>query len=265
MKGRKTAILYETHLWNTDIENEFQQISNIDYFDSWLLLDSRTPQLDTIRMGVQHCYVFDVNQLFNLPYPRLAVCPNSLPFGHAHFPVLSFYLTHPEYEDYWFIEYDVRYSGNWRNFFAEFSKYPHDLITSHIRSFQEEPDWGWWRTFSHPDISLPRNLWLRSFNVIYRISNQALACLHQCLPEGWCGHHEVLVVTALKYHGLSLLDFGGDGSFALPNLYNSTYISSNSPNGTLSDSLHGATLRWRPVMTSAGPLPDKLYHPVRDI
>ena len=40
--------------------------------------------------------------------------------GHTDLIALHFFRTHPNYERYWFVEYDVRFSGAWRDFFGAF-------------------------------------------------------------------------------------------------------------------------------------------------
>jgi hypothetical protein len=264
MKAMKIALLYEVHVWSDDIASQFRQLSHIDGIDPWLLVDSRMARS---RAAAEHyssnCFVFEVSKIFDLPYSKITDSPQSFPIGHAHFPVLAFFLEHQDYDYVWFIEYDVRYTDDWNNLFKRFSRYNHDFITSHIRYFNEEPYWGWWTTLHHPHKNIPPEKKLRSFNVIYRISARALRFLDCVLRDGWRGHHEALLATLLYYYNFNLLDFGGSGSFTLPELYNQTYISCDSVYGDLNDRTNIATLCWRPATLSAGTKKAKLYHPVK--
>jgi hypothetical protein len=104
---------------------------------------------------------------------------------------------------------------------------------------------------------------LRSFNIIYRITNRALHFLDRELTRGWYGHHETLVVTLLHKHGFRLLDLGGNGPFVDPTLPNAFYTSPNSRDGMLFEESGDSTIRWRPPMLKPGRLPGKLYHPVK--
>ncbi|WP_209332807.1 DUF3405 domain-containing protein [Lunatimonas salinarum] len=180
--------------------------------------------------------------------------------GSNHFPLLKFYLSHPNYDYYWCIEDDVDFSGDWSAFFEEFSSVDADFISSHIRRYQDEPEWPWWSALAHPYFVIPQEQRIRSFNPIYRISRAGLELLHKALSSKWCGHHEVLIPTLLYESGLSISDFGGMGEF-VPDGFENRFYLENTPNpkGILSD----GTMRWRPVFEKIGNLENKLYHPVK--
>jgi hypothetical protein len=254
----KSALLYQTHLWSSEIEAQFDQLTSLDEISAWLLLDSRTPTADMLVRRYARSYVFDLDRLFRLPYPRIKT-PGLI--GHAHFPILEFYLSHPDYDHYWFVEYDVRYTGDWNSLTSSFAPFDQDFIATHIRKFADEPRWCWWETFGHPSKKIAQREWIRSFNVIYRISNRALSFLHREIPTGWRGHHEALVTTVLHHYGFTLLDFGGDGPFVPPELRNKTYTSYSSKDGRLSN--NAGTVRYRPPRDKCGPLKNKIYHPVK--
>jgi Protein of unknown function (DUF3405) len=254
----KSALLYLTHIWSSEIEAQVDQLSSLDGIDTWLLLDSRTPAADLLVKRYPRCCVIDQDSLFRLPYPRIQELGLR---GHGHFPLLHFFLSHPGYDYYWLVEYDVRYTGNWNSFTSSFGSYDHDFLTAHIRRFSDEPLWYWWRTLEHPSKEITPGERIRSFNVIFRISNRALGFLHRELPTGWLGHHEALIATVLHRYGFTLLDFGGDGPFAPPELCNKTYISHSSRDGSLCN--NSGTLRFRPARAKSGPLKNKIYHPVK--
>jgi hypothetical protein len=180
--------------------------------------------------------------------------------GSNHFPLLKFYLSHPNYDYYWCIEEDVDFSGDWREFFEAFSSVGADFISSHIRRYQDEPEWPWWSALAHPYFVIPQKQRIRSFNPIYRISRAGLELLHKALSSKWCGHHEVLIPTLLYESGLSISDFGGMGEFVPEGFENRFYLENTpNPKGILSD----GTMRWRPVFEKIGNLENKLYHPVK--
>ncbi|WP_209332810.1 DUF3405 domain-containing protein [Lunatimonas salinarum] len=103
--------------------------------------------------------------------------------GSNHFPLLKFYLSHPNYDYYWCIEEDVDFSGDWRAFFEAFSSVGADFISSHIRRYQDEPEWPWWSALAHPYFVIPQKQRIRSFNPIYRISRAGLELLHKALSS----------------------------------------------------------------------------------
>ena len=202
-------------------------------------------------------FVFTYRSLLNLNY--MPIVMDIVP-GSNHFPVLQFFLEYPGYDYYWVLEDDVRYAGDWKIFFDHFKVYDHDFISSHLRTFSQEPAWIWWKFLSHPREEISFNKRIRSFNPIYRISGNALHFIHISLLNKWVGHHEVLFPTLLHQNGFKVLDFGGQGNFVNPGDENKFYTSSTSdPNGSLNE----GTMRFRPVWQYPGEEKNKLYHPIK--
>lgn len=243
-------------MWSTELEKEFQSLLELDA-DVWLVLDRRTPGADAIAARYPRHHLFDENQLLALPYPRLH--GNGV-IHHAHFVLLDFFQAHAGYHRYWVIEYDVRYSGSWRQFFRTVDSCDFDLITTHVRRYADEPRLHWWSTLEHPSKRIPREQFIRSFNVIYGMSRRALEFVRASLLDGWRGHPEVALPTLLSEGGFRVLDMGGSGEFTPEFLRNTMYTSWATSSGYLSPS---GTLRFRPARLAAGDLPDRLYHPVK--
>jgi hypothetical protein len=250
-----------THVWNPELEEEFEKFLDMKYPnlpDVWLVPDSRISGVCDLVKQYEHCFVVDETDLFmRLPYPRFEGLGISY---HTHFPILDFYLSHKDYDYYWAIEFDVRYTGDWGSFLRSFRSFDYDFIASHIRRFSEEPHWYWWDTLHHPSKTIDRNQFVRSFNVIFRISNRALEYIHRAQLDGWRGHNEVSLPTLLLHGGYKIMDFGGDGEFTLPGLTNTAYTSHGLRNGLLNPF---CTMRWRPSRGRAGFRRNKIYHPVK--
>ena len=262
MTGR-SALLWMTHLWDRELEAEFESILNNSDPDSpevWLMPDSRTPGAEDLARRYPRCHTIVEKDLFrSLPYthPEGAAL-----YDYVHYPLLHFFLSHPEFEYYWVIEFDVRFTGDWGSFLHTCGTYSHDLVTCHIRGADEEPLWWLWDTLRHPTKTIDRSGCLRSFNVIYRISNRALSLVHAALSDGWQGHPEVLIPTLLKNGGCTLLDFGGDGDYTPAGMKNAWYTSGSTRLGALSPF---CTLRFRPSRGRAGIRRNKIYHPVKPV
>lgn len=253
----KDVILFLTHTWSPDIEAEFRALAAVEGTDAWILMDGRNPHR-CFTDQYPNCRVFDLDSLLELPYSKLG--PRSL-CGNAHLPLLDFFNAHPHFANYWVVEYDVRYVGDWNRLVRRFGKYGEDFVTCHIRSRDEEPLWCWWDSFGHPDHALGDGDYWRSFNVMYRISARALRFLDHELRTGWHGHHEVLLISLLLRSGYSVLDFGGDGVFAPPGLRNRVYTSAHTQDGSLN--AQEGTIGYRPIRITPGRLRNKLYHPVK--
>ena len=182
----------------------------------------------------------------------------SLVPGNVHYPVLQFFLQNPNYDYYWCIEDDVRFSGDWTELFRAFDTIGSDFITSHIRTSSEEPAWYWWHALANPYQVIDFKDRIKSFNPIFRISQAALAFIHDALISGWCGHNEVLFPTLLFEAGFDITDFGGNGPFVRPGFENKFYLEQE-PNNPQT-----GTMRWRPVFDQTGKEKNKLYHPVKE-
>ena len=166
----------------------------------------------------------------------------------------------PRHDYYWYLEYDVVYSGNWKGFFAEFDENSADMLSTNISRHDEIPDWPLWKSVEMPDgMDLPKNLWLRSFNPILRLSHRAMEVLTEECRKGWAGHSEAVMPTMLMHRGLSIEDFGGSGEFTPPEREHRHYRSNR-----LDNSLAPGTFVFRPAMNAPGVEPRKLWHPVKD-
>lgn len=255
----KQVCLILAHTTHRGVLKSLNAISSAfeDFGDTFLLLHVKDKSSLKTQKIEHPVHPFSDTTLAQSGYNMLS---GSIVPGSAHIPVIEFYKQHPEYTYYWLIEYDVRYSGSWREFFTTFTGYPHDLITSHIRYHNEEPHWPWWNLES-PGEEIPMEERIRAFNTIYRISSGALKFLSTYLLNGTKGHYEMLYPTLLHRHSFSLLDFGGDGSFVPDELKNKFYISSDKNN----KNLNSGTMRFKPPFLVYGLRKNKLYHPIKDV
>jgi fermentation-respiration switch protein FrsA (DUF1100 family) len=252
----KQVFLLLTHLLHSDIEREFKRIreGGRDFGDVLFLfhLQGDAPA----RLREYDHYSFTDSDMADLGYdlPQKSLLP-----GRNHYPLLDFYRNNRDYDYYWVIEYDVRFTGAWGSFFNTFSSFDHGFISSVISPYHEQPEWVWWSTLTHPQQKIPLQACWRAFNPIYRISGAALDYIDRALSNGWQGHHEVLLPTLLHHKGFKLLDFGGAGSFVAHGMENRYYLSENNRDGTLC----GGTMQFRPIFRREGSLWEKLYHPVK--
>lgn len=177
--------------------------------------------------------------------------------GHCHFPALRHAQSLPSTGNIWTIEYDVRFTGDWQLFFDHMDRCDADLLTCHVRSWQQEPAWHWWPTLCGPaGEKLDKALLRRCLLVVARYSPRALAELARLHAAGWRGHQEVLVPTLLGQSGFRVRDINdaGDGS---RRFYTSTTSRRGKMRGIFS------TVRYRPARKRAGWRSNMLYHPVK--
>ena len=257
------AFLFVTHEINDEIFNRYyklqQETENIG--QSFFLFhkkvdenDSNSDNSESILFSKIKPYIFNENSLDKLDYEPIeeTIIP-----GSNHFAILQFFLDNPGFDNYWVIEYDVIYNGDWAEFFGSFNFLDADFISSHVERFPEKPLWYWWNTLHLDNTKLQKRQLIRSFNPIYRISKGALRFLDNLLKgrRNW-GHHEVLIPTALKYWGFKILDFGGSGEFVLPQFDEKFYLMpSTESNGTMRDT--------PPISEMESLMKNKLLHPVK--
>ncbi|MDD6516761.1 MAG: DUF707 domain-containing protein [Prevotella sp.] len=233
--SNKTAIMFVTHIFNEEIECQINKLrTETEELASLYVVyqvDKIKPELpDDVRQ-----YGFTIGSLNKLGYTSWGC---TIMDGNFHFVLLDFYRQHPEYDYYWLIEYDVHYTGNWSTFFNKVANDKSDLLSTYVRSWKDEPSWGWWATLETGNIQLPVEKQIASFNPVYRLSNQAMSAIDKLLTSGWQGHNETIIPTIVNYCHLSI------GDMRNYNLYTTaSYSASPLQVGTIEE--------------------DILYHPVK--
>lgn len=237
------VVIFVTPKLNINVINRFHKIKNaasLRGMDCFMLVEENQ---DTIY-DINHNPLmigFSFEKLYLL---GIKTIKNSIIPGSNHLITLYFYKKFPFYDNYYSIEYDVDFLGDWEIFFKISSILNADFVSSHVKTFQSDPNWYWWNHFFyyHNDSIINRkyiiskNKRIRSFNPIYRISNDALKYLYEALKEGIYGHHEVVIPTILYYGGFKLLDWGGSGEFVSKGMQEKLYKTTDqySPLGSLS-------------------------------
>jgi hypothetical protein len=175
-------------------------------------------------------------------------------FGNTHYPLIKFYQDNPEFDYYWIIEDDVRFSGDYSVFFDDVNSNDHDFITGHIRSHKDKPDFFMWKWLKYKGDQVSADIKLWSFNPIYRISNQAIREVISYHEDGWTGHFEVLIPTVLNLSKMPIMSFGGRGSFT-PKEYQDKYFNQKK-------SPYSSTHRYRPPHLFMSKQ-NMIYHPIK--
>lgn len=258
---KTNVFLFVTHEINNEILSRYHRLQQEikDLGEVFLLFHKEEDGNNNCILGDMISsdmtpYIFNIDMLNELDYEPIA---ETIIPGSNHFATLQFFVDNIEFKYYWVIEYDVVYTGNWSDFFLNFNSLEADFISSHIERYSDSPFWHWWNTLYLEDTKLQQHELIRSFNPIYRISNTALAFLNNLLKgrKNW-GHHEVLIPTALKHWGFSILDFGGNGEFVLPQFEEKFYL--------MPSQYNEGTMRDKPVIKEEELLiENKLLHPVK--
>ncbi len=255
----KNIILFVSHLINDDIVGRYRRLRTelpSDCYDVvWLMTLSEGAEVicpDDVQMVPVRPH-----DLRELGYTPIA---NTLVPGSCHFLPLRFYLDHSSYHHYWFIEYDVEFTGCWRTLLNDCDTRldDYDLLACHVEWFgTANHEWIWWHRDNNSNY--PLETCIKGFLPICRYSNAALACLDRYLKDGHSGHSEIMVTTCLYHHGLKIGDIGGTGPFTPYGYHNKFYVKEAGVNND--------TMRWRPAFTKeevrAVGTRNMLFHPIK--
>lgn len=106
----------------------------------------------------------------------------------------------------WLIEYDVDYSGHWRDFFVQFRHNRADLLTTTVVRRDRCPEWFHWGSAVCPPAVRARQQF-RAFLPLTRVSQRFLQ--HYCAQLAdarWQGHYEFLFPSVAAHTGLRIED-----------------------------------------------------------
>lgn len=212
----KQAVLYLTTKSNEWTLSSFHALEQSlqGKADVYFAYHQQGDVLPVSLQNIENLFVFTSDVLKELGYTPIE--RGKLVPGSNHFPLLKFYKENQGYDYYWLVEDDVRFSGEWKDFFGSFASCTSDFLSSVIETKAENPTWCWWTCLKTGNEVIAEEKLLKSFNPIFRLSSQALACIDAHLRIGWMGHYEVLLPTLLYNKGFLLEDFGGEGTFVRP-------------------------------------------------
>lgn len=130
-------------------------------------------------------------------------------YGNVMLAYMTFFLNHYNFEYYWFVEWDVAYSGNWSYLCSKHDSNDADYISySFMTNTSVEPGWfhnGQWnfKTISN----FKQEELVKTFNPIMRLSKRALDHLDDVFKNGNSGFYEIFLGSVLKRDGYRLDGF----------------------------------------------------------
>jgi hypothetical protein len=162
------------------------------------------------------------------------------------YPLLWFFKLFPDYDQYWYVDYDVRFTGDWSLFFNSFSPSDgYDLLATHVAYKHENPHWG--PHWDESSVVFERPI--RIFFSLARFSKPALTSLDRNYRKKISGFCELVVPSVLLQDGLKIGDFWGLPQHRVPYIKKRFYSI--------------FTCHWRPIMFFAGIRRNFIYHPVK--
>ncbi len=256
------SVALVTHVWTPDIQRVFERLqaeAPPDHDIRFLLSadaelpDPPVPSGELVRVCRE--------DLFRLPYPRKCHEGDWVIAGNLDLVFLEFRRRLPEYNQYWFIEYDVHYEGNWRRLFEHFRASNAALlgaIQEYIAKVPHKLDLG------YPHLSVPPGMaWkqadqVKGFYPLCRLDAALLDALDADYRAGLGGHYEIILPSVALRHGLGIEDFGGAGSFVRAENVNRFYFAN-----AASYSHSPGNFVFRPGISKVLARENTLWHPVK--
>lgn len=169
------------------------------------------------------------------------------------------------YDRFWLIEYDVDFSGDWRDFFADAAGYSGDLLATRVRRRSDDPRYGHLGYFSMPEGALEDPV-IALFPISRLTRRLVDAYREELATRPWQGHFEIVLPSVAASLGLSIEEIGGEGPFTPPERHNRFY---RGPFDLMST--YETTFNYRPVQSfryfGEAPQnfrePGQLHHPVK--
>jgi hypothetical protein len=258
------AVLFLTHEWKPIHAMRFRRIREnlAGIADCHVIFQSSGDEAEDaiVRREAGNVHFFRPHELIErLGYGFLT--NNGVVPGCPHFTLIDFSHAH-RYRQYWCIENDVEFTGNWATLLGACEASTAGLIASHVRSYEQTSDWFIWKTVVLPTMEDVEAVQLaggamRAFMPVYRISHEALQAIDARHRSNWIGHFEALLPTSTKIAGLGIADLNECGTF-----YRGT------EQDPARDFTKQSTMRWRPPVALNYFIheyaPDTLFHPVKE-
>ncbi len=228
-------------------------------FDVFPIFDQThaSPPLDNLPQGALSVTAPQLEAALSYP-AKIAQHPATLWPRNIDLPLFWFWRRNPHYRHYWVIEYDVRYSGDWKDFFGSFADNKSDLLGATLFDFDFRPGWAHWESYESASPA-PLNERVRATLSAYRLSDRALSAIDQAYREGTSGHYEVAIPTILKSRGLVIEDMGGNGPYVAAGNINRHYTNTPQTPG-----LAPGTFVLHPEGMIKDRLPNMLWNPFKD-
>lgn len=260
-----TAVVFLTHTWHEHVRSRYRRLAEALPPDHDLILAFDDTDADpeeaaaAARVGSGELHRFRFPDLSDAGYPQPWAGDNEsrLVPGNIGLLLLHLHRTGRPYRRYWLIEYDVEYTGRWRGFFEHFRASGSDLLGTTLQPYRVLPQFHWWDDVETPP-GVGREQLYRGFFPVMRITERGLRALDRAYSDGWSGHYEVVLPTALLHYGARIEDIGGEGPYVRPGNENRFYTNTPSRTG-----LGPGTFIYRPPRRWPGLRPGKLWHPVK--
>jgi len=210
-----------SHIHN-NLSNQWLPLITNENYDKFLIVD--TTNNDHVKEGFLYTEN-DVRRNLNFPHDVSkrhywnSMGNRNIIWFFAHLRMMNFYLSHPNYEYYWFFDDDLK-MDDWSSFLSQTDNDRSDFISyfifkkNGVTSQEKIPvidrrttsSHMWFERFPGDGDNLPEGIteFFGSFFPTTRFSNRAMSKLVELNNMGYYGYGEGFVPTVLNYHGFTL-------------------------------------------------------------
>ena len=189
----KVAVILQTHYLSDKLkENILKMKSDVEEeYDFWVLYDNTNNDFDIewIKGNNIRNYIYKKEDCLKY-YSEKVYNPYSGIYNSPAKPILPIFNIKYKYDYIWCIEYDVIYTGNWKDIINNYKEDKDDIIT-YINDKMQSYNWNHW---NHCNICTLENR-IQIFLPVIRYSEYMLDKIFTHLKKGYTGHHEAFIGT----------------------------------------------------------------------
>ena len=261
------AIVYYTHFVDDTVEFELNKIKNEIGGDFRFFAMGCCPErttLDPLKTDEIEVRAYLREDLRNLPYGGQLQDVNWQTMRrNPDLAIMRFFVGNPNFDYYWVIEYDVRFTGNWKTIIDDLMKSDADLLCTHLTSRRSDPNWMHWNAFSSGNEKLDETDMIRAFLPFCRMSQKLMRSIDSRCKNDWAGHPEALWPTIAKSAGLKIEEIGGRSQNVPTDRRGKYYDSFMSQSGVFLSTFGAWPFYSAKSNFQASSPQDVLWHPVK--
>lgn len=208
----KELIVLLTHVWGNQLDELYGDLSSCK--DTIILADKNSKYIDKYPKNNQNLILFDGNDTSYNLYHHIS---NNHVFFNIFNPLFQIMDLLRKYDRFWIVESDVRYNGDWKDFFEKMDDEECDLMISWYNSYKNAPYYFWWPNNSHnysiqnysnsspnkSSLNIPQSDWRKGLFCISRISLPLMEVLYKEMPN-YNEYFECLVPTLANIYGFTI-------------------------------------------------------------
>lgn len=206
----KELIVLLTHVWGNQLDELYSDLSSCK--DTIILADKNSKYINDYPKDNPNLILFNGNSIEHGLYHHKI---DDHIFFNDFMPLFQIMDILQKYDRFWLIESDVRYNGNWEDFFKKIDSEEADLMVAWYNSYHNAPHFWWWpnkntsQYYQSPYpptktlLDIPQNRWRKGLFCISRISTHLMKLIYQEMPF-YHEYFECLIPTLAYSNGFTI-------------------------------------------------------------